>query len=80
MGLIIIGRGGFNLAHLSLSRALCLQHNEFGFAWEKFKVFIGDHGAMMIGFFLACSFIFLTQDPLNIYEQTVRPKHFGVLD
>ena len=24
-------------------------------------------------FFLACSFIFLTQDPLNIYEQTVRP-------
>ena len=74
VGFIIIGRGGFTLAHLSLLAAL-LPYSimNLGLLGKKFKVFIGDHGAMMIGFFLACSFIFLTQDPLNIYEQTVRP-------
>ena len=74
IGLAIIGRAGFTLAHLSLLAAL-LPYSlmNLGLFGRKFKVFIGDHGAMMIGFFLACSFIFLTQDPLNEYESHARP-------
>ena len=74
IGLAIIGRAGFTLAHLSLLAAL-LPYSlmNLGLFGKKFKVFIGDHGAMMIGFFLACSFIFLTQDPLNEYESHARP-------
>ena len=74
IGLAIIGRAGFTLAHLSLLAAL-LPYSlmNLGLFGKKFKVFIGDHGAMMIGFFLACSFVFLTQDPLNEYESLARP-------
>ena len=74
IGLAIIGRAGFTLAHLSLVAAL-LPYSlmNLGLFGKKFKVFIGDHGAMMIGFFLACSFIFLTQDPVNEYESHARP-------
>ena len=58
VGFIIIGRGGFTLAHLSLLAALLpYSMMNLGLLGKKFKVFIGDHGAMMIGFFLACSFI-----------------------
>ncbi len=73
-GLAIIGRAGFTLAHLSLLTALlpyCLMN--LGLLGKKFKVFIGDHGSMMIGFYLACTFIFLTQNPINSYESDVRP-------
>ena len=73
VGLIIIGRGGFTLAHLSLLAAL-LPYSimNLGLLGKKFKVFIGDHGAMMIGFFLACSFIFLTQETRTYDERTRR--------
>lgn len=44
-----------------------------GLMGEKFKVFIGDHGAMMIGFFIACNFVLVTQDPYDVREVEVRP-------
>ena len=44
-----------------------------GLMGKKFKVFIGDHGAMMIGFFIACNFILITQDPYDLREVEVRP-------
>ena len=44
-----------------------------GLMGKKFKVFIGDHGAMMIGFFIACNFVLITQDPYNLREVDVRP-------
>ena len=34
-----------------------------GLFGKKFKVFIGDHGAMMIGFLFAGSFVLLSQEP-----------------
>ncbi len=40
---------------------------------NKFKVFIGDHGAMMIGFFIACNFVLITQDPYDVREVNLRP-------
>ena len=44
-----------------------------GLMGKKFKVFIGDHGAMMIGFFIACNFVLVTQDPYDVREVEVRP-------
>lgn len=44
-----------------------------GLMGKKFKVFIGDHGAMMIGFFIACNFVLITQDPYDVREVEVRP-------
>ena len=44
-----------------------------GLMGKKFKVFIGDHGAMMIGFFIACNFVLITQDPHNLREIDIRP-------
>ena len=44
-----------------------------GLMGKKFKVFIGDHGAMMIGFFIACNFVLISQDPYDIREVEVRP-------
>ena len=57
IGLSIMGKAGFTLAHFSFLAAL-LPYSlmNIGLLGKKFKVFIGDHGAMMIGFFLACSF------------------------
>ena len=34
-----------------------------GLFGKKFKVFVGDHGAMMIGFLFAGSFVLLSQEP-----------------
>ena len=34
-----------------------------GLFGKKFKVFIGDHGAMMVGFLFAGSFVLLSQEP-----------------
>jgi UDP-GlcNAc:undecaprenyl-phosphate GlcNAc-1-phosphate transferase len=44
-----------------------------GLMGKKFKVFIGDHGAMMIGFFLGCNFVLITQDSYDLREVDVRP-------
>ena len=74
IGLSIMGKAGFTLAHYSLLAAL-LPYSlmNIGLLGKKFKVFIGDHGAMMIGFFLACSFILVTQYSLNTNELGGRP-------
>ena len=74
VGLSIMGKAGFTLAHFSLLAAL-LPYSlmNIGLLGKKFKVFIGDHGAMMIGFFLACSFILVTQYSLNTNELGGRP-------
>ncbi len=44
-----------------------------GLMGKKFKVFIGDHGAMMIGFFLGCNFVLITQDSYDFREVDIRP-------
>ena len=74
IGLSIMGKAGFTLAHYSLLAALLpYSMMNIGLLGKKFKVFIGDHGAMMIGFFLACSFILVTQYSLNTNELGGRP-------
>ena len=74
IGLSLMGKAGFTLAHFSFLAAL-LPYSlmNIGLLGKKFKVFIGDHGAMMIGFFLACSFILVTQYSLNTNELGGRP-------
>jgi UDP-GlcNAc:undecaprenyl-phosphate GlcNAc-1-phosphate transferase len=74
IGLSAMGAAGFTLAHFSFLAAL-LPYSlmNIGLLGNKFKVFIGDHGAMMIGFFLACSFILLTQDQVNADESKAHP-------
>ena len=74
IGLSIMGKAGFSLAHFAMLAAL-LPYSlmNIGLLGKKFKVFIGDHGAMMIGFFLACSFVMVTQYSLNTNEFGGRP-------
>ena len=74
IGLSAMGAAGFTLAHFSMLAAL-LPYSlmNIGLLGNKFKVFIGDHGAMMIGFYLACCFILLTQDPINANESKASP-------
>ena len=74
IGLSLMGKAGFTLAHFSFLAAL-LPYSlmNIGLLGKKFKVFIGDHGAMMIGFFLACSFVLVTQYSLNTNELGGRP-------
>ena len=54
--------GDFNFASIAFIAAL-LPYSimNLGFLGNKFKVFIGDHGAMTIGFLLACNFVLATQ-------------------
>ena len=74
IGLSAMGIAGFTLAHFSMLAAfLPYSLMNIGLIGNKFKVFIGDHGAMMIGFYLACSFILLTQDPINANESVANP-------
>ena len=74
IGLSAMGIAGFTLAHFSMLAAfLPYSLMNIGLLGNKFKVFIGDHGAMMIGFFLACSFILLTQDSVNASESKANP-------
>ena len=74
IGLSLMGKAGFTLAHFSFLAALLpYSFMNIGLLGKKFKVFIGDHGAMMIGFFLACSFILVTQYSLNTNELGGRP-------
>ena len=74
IGLSAMGAAGFTLSHFSVLAAL-LPYSlmNIGLLGNKFKVFIGDHGAMMIGFYLACCFILLTQDPINANESKASP-------
>ena len=74
IGLSLMGQAGFTLAHFSMLAAfLPYSLMNIGLLGNKFKVFIGDHGAMMIGFYLACSFILVTQDSVNANELNASP-------
>ena len=44
-----------------------------GLLLDKFKVFIGDHGAMAIGFLIAGTFVLLSQAIEGIHLEGVRP-------
>ena len=44
-----------------------------GLLGDKFKVFIGDHGAMMIGFLIAGSLVLLSQASEGMYVDGIRP-------
>ena len=44
-----------------------------GLLGDKFKVFIGDHGAMAIGFLIAGTFVLLSQASEGIHVEGVRP-------
>ena len=44
-----------------------------GLLGDKFKVFIGDHGAMMIGFLVAGSLVLLSQATEGVYVDGIRP-------
>ena len=61
----------FHIAFLSAISPYIVMN--LGLLGDKFKVFIGDHGAMMIGFLIAGSFVLLSQADEGIYVQGVRP-------
>ena len=64
MGLSIL-LGNITFASIAFIAALLpYSMMNLGFLGIKFKVFIGDHGAMTIGFILACNFILATQSSL----------------
>ena len=73
MGMMILsGRISiFHIAFLSAFSPYVVMN--LGLMGDKFKVFIGDHGAMMIGFLIAGSFVLLSQADEGIYVQGVRP-------
>ncbi len=73
MGMMILsGRISiFHIAFLSAMSPYVVMN--LGLLGDKFKVFIGDHGAMMIGFLIAGSFVLLSQADEGIYVQGVRP-------
>ena len=73
LGMIILS-GRLSLFHIAFLSAISpyIVMN-LGLLGDKFKVFIGDHGAMMIGFLIAGSFVLLSQADDGIYVQGVRP-------
>ncbi len=73
MGMTILS-GRISIFHIAFLSAISpyIVMN-LGLLGNKFKVFIGDHGAMMIGFLIAGSFVLLSQADEGIYVQGVRP-------
>ncbi len=73
MGMMILtGRISiFHIAFLSAMSPYVVMN--LGLLGDKFKVFIGDHGAMMIGFLIAGTFVLLSQADEGLYVQGVRP-------
>ena len=73
LGMIILS-GRISLFHIAFLSAISpyIVMN-LGLLGDKFKVFIGDHGAMMIGFLIAGSFVLLSQADEGIYVEGVRP-------
>ena len=64
MGLSIL-LGNITFASIAFIAALMpYSIMNLGFLGSRFRVFIGDHGAMTIGFILACNFILATQSSL----------------
>ncbi len=73
MGMMILS-GRISIIHIAFLSAMSpYVVMNLGLLGDKFKVFIGDHGAMMIGFLIAGSFVLLSQADEGIYVQGVRP-------
>ena len=73
IGMIILS-GRISVFHIAFLSALFpyIVMN-LGLLGDKFKVFIGDHGAMMIGFLIAGSLVLLSQASEGIYVDRIRP-------
>ena len=73
LGMIILS-GRISVFHITFLSAISpyIVMN-LGLLGDKFKVFIGDHGAMMIGFLIAGSFVMLSQATEGIYVEGIRP-------
>jgi len=73
MGMIILS-GRITIFHIAFFSAIFpyIVMN-LGLLGDKFKVFIGDHGAMMIGFLIAGSLVFLSQANEGFYVDGIRP-------
>ena len=73
MGMMILsGRISiFHIAFLSAMSPYVVMN--LGLLGDKFKVFIGDHGAMMIGFLIAGSLVLLSQATEGMYVDGIRP-------
>ncbi len=70
--MILSGRiSVFHIAFLSAISPYIVMN--LGLLGDKFKVFIGDHGAMMIGFLIAGSLVLLSQANEGIYVERIRP-------
>ena len=70
--MILSGRiSVFHVAFLSAISPYLVMN--LGLLGDKFKVFIGDHGAMMIGFLIAGSLVLLSQATEGIYVEGIRP-------
>ena len=70
--MILSGRiSVFHIAFLSAISPYIVMN--LGLLGDKFKVFIGDHGAMMIGFLIAGSLVLLSQATEGIYVERIRP-------
>ena len=73
LGMIILS-GRISVFHITFLSAISpyIVMN-LGLLGDKFKVFIGDHGAMMIGFLIAGSFVMLSQATEGIQVEGIRP-------
>ena len=73
IGMIILS-GRITIFHIAFFSAIFpyIVMN-LGLLGDKFKVFIGDHGAMMIGFLIAGSLVFLSQANEGFYVDGIRP-------
>ena len=73
MGMMILGGriSVFHIAFLSAMTPYVVMN--LGLLGDKFKVFIGDHGAMMIGFLIAGSYVLLSQATEGTYVEGIRP-------
>ena len=73
LGMIILS-GRISLFHIAFLSAISPYiFMNLGLLADKFKVFIGDHGAMMIGFLIAGSLVLLSQATEGIYVEGIRP-------
>ena len=73
IGMMILS-GRISVIHIAfLSAILPYIVMNLGLLGDKFKVFIGDHGAMMIGFLIAGSLVLLSQATEGMYVDGIRP-------
>ena len=73
IGMMILS-GRISVIHIAfLSAIFPYIVMNLGLLGDKFKVFIGDHGAMMIGFLIAGSLVLLSQATEGMYVDGIRP-------